>query len=95
MSFKQLCSPVTAIPDPWNCVVYRDISLLKARLVSFPDLGVLGWSGNETKARSCNRQLLRGRSDSQTFYGVWLSVITLRVLEIPGPTAVEDEPTRH
>ena len=30
MSFKQLCSRVAAITGPWNCVVYRDIRLLKA-----------------------------------------------------------------
>ena len=31
MSFKQqLCSPVAAIAGPWNCVVDRDIRLLKA-----------------------------------------------------------------
>ena len=30
MSFKQLCSCVAAITGPWNCVVYRDIRLLKA-----------------------------------------------------------------
>ena len=30
MSFKQLCSPVAAITGPWNCVLYRDILLLKA-----------------------------------------------------------------
>ena len=29
MSFKQLCSPVAAITGPWNCVVNRDIHLLK------------------------------------------------------------------
>ena len=34
MSFKQLCSPVAAITGPWNCVVYRDIRLLKARSCS-------------------------------------------------------------
>ena len=28
--FKQLCSRVAAITGPWNCVVYRDIRLLKA-----------------------------------------------------------------
>ena len=30
VSFKQLCSRVAAITGPWNCVVYRDIRLLKA-----------------------------------------------------------------
>ena len=31
MSFKQqLCSPVAAIAETWNCVVDRDICLLKA-----------------------------------------------------------------
>ena len=30
MSFKRLCSRVAAIIGPWNCVVYRDIRLLKA-----------------------------------------------------------------
>ena len=30
MSFKQLCSPVATITGPWNCVLYRDIHLLKA-----------------------------------------------------------------
>ena len=30
MSFKQLCSSVAAITGPCNCVVYRDIRLLKA-----------------------------------------------------------------
>ena len=34
MSFKQLCSPVAAITGPWNCVLYRDILLLKAHLCS-------------------------------------------------------------
>ena len=28
--FKQLCSPVAAITGPWNCILYRDILLLKA-----------------------------------------------------------------
>ena len=32
MSFKQFCSPVAALTGPWNCVVYRDIRLLKAHL---------------------------------------------------------------
>ena len=32
--FKQLCSPVAAINGPWNCVLYRDIRLLKAHLCS-------------------------------------------------------------
>ena len=30
MSFKRLCSRVAAIIGPWNCVIYRDIRLLKA-----------------------------------------------------------------
>ena len=30
VSFEQLCSRVAAITGPWNCVVYRDIRLLKA-----------------------------------------------------------------
>ena len=30
VGFKQLCSRVAAITGPWNCVVYRDIRLLKA-----------------------------------------------------------------
>ena len=34
MSFKQFCSPVAAITGPWNCVVYRDIRLLKAHSYS-------------------------------------------------------------
>ena len=34
MSFKQLCSPVAAITGPWNCVVYRDIRLLKVHSCS-------------------------------------------------------------
>ena len=34
MSFKQLCSRVAAITGPWNCVVYRDICLLKAHSCS-------------------------------------------------------------
>ena len=31
---KELCSPVAAITGPWNCVVYRNIHLLKAHLCS-------------------------------------------------------------
>ena len=34
MLFKQLCSPVAAITGLWNCVVYRDIRLLKAHMCS-------------------------------------------------------------
>ena len=34
MSVKQLCCPVAAITGPWNCVVYRDIRLLKAHSCS-------------------------------------------------------------
>ena len=34
LNFKQLCSPVAAITGPWNCVVYRDICLLKAHSCS-------------------------------------------------------------
>ena len=34
MSFKQLYSRVAAITGPWNCVVYRDIGLLKAHSCS-------------------------------------------------------------
>ena len=34
VSFKQLCSCVAAITGPWNCVVYRDIRLLKAHSCS-------------------------------------------------------------
>ena len=30
VSFKHLCSPVAPITDPWKCVVYKDICLLKA-----------------------------------------------------------------
>ena len=33
VSFKQLCSPVTAVTVPSNCVVYRDIRLLKSPIV--------------------------------------------------------------
>ena len=34
VSFKQLYSRVAAITGPWNCVVYRDIRLLKAHSCS-------------------------------------------------------------
>ena len=34
MSFKQLCSPVAAVTGPCNCVVCRDILLLKAHSCS-------------------------------------------------------------
>ena len=34
VSFKQLYSPVAAITGPLNCVVYRDIRLLKANSCS-------------------------------------------------------------
>ena len=34
MSFKQFCSPVAAVTGPCNCVVYRDILLLKAHSCS-------------------------------------------------------------
>ena len=31
---QQLCSHVVAITGPWNCVVYRDIRLLKRTVAS-------------------------------------------------------------
>ena len=34
VSFKQLCSPIAAITGPWNCVLCRDILLLKAHSCS-------------------------------------------------------------
>ena len=34
VSFKQLCSPATAVTGPWNCVLYRGILLLKAHSCS-------------------------------------------------------------
>ena len=51
VSFKQLCSPVTAITGPWNCVVYRDIHLLKANSCSLSFTS--NCVGNAAPKRSC------------------------------------------
>ena len=67
VSVKQLCSPVAVITGPWNCVVYRDIRLLKANSCSRHfSSNCVGDAAPKRSSGCCFMLVIKRQSQSQS-----------------------------